>query len=337
MKDRLKVAVLSGGFSAEDYLSRRSGALILEHANRDKYLCSLFDWNAAGWVAESAPGEPDHIIQRHESILAAFATPKRFDIVVNTLHGEMECDGQLQGMFELAKQPYTGNGRASSIIGMNKILSKKIMREAGLLTPDWLALTAENLSENTDSIKAAADQFGFPLIVKAATGGSSNSILMADNEQQMFAAIKSLSDVYDEVYLEPFLDGLEYTVAVFGEPGDKPLTTLPVARIAYEGMLFDAAIKKADRYQVLVPCGLIESEQKELMRIAEQLHYCFRFNAFSRVDFRYAGGKPYLLEVNTHPGLGENSIVPLMLKAAGISWETVIDWLVENGLNRKMR
>lgn len=337
MKDRLKVAVLSGGFSAEDYLSRRSGALILEHANRDKYLCSLFNWNVAGWVDESAPGAPDNIIRRHESILAAFATPERFDIVINTLHGEMECDGQLQGMFELAKQPYTGNGRASSIIGMNKILSKKMMREAGLLTPDWFAVTAENLSENTDGIKAAASQFGFPLIVKAATGGSSNSILLANDEKEMFNALKSLSDVYDEVYLEPFLDGLEYTVAVFGAPGDKPLTTLPVARIAYEGKLFDAAIKKADRYQVLVPCGLVENEQKELIQIAEKLHRCFRFNAFSRVDFRYANGKPYLLEVNTHPGFGENSIVPLMLKAEGISWETVIDWLVDNGMSRKMR
>ena len=337
MKNRLNVAVLTGGFSAEDYLSRRSGALILEHANRDKYLCTLLNWNEAGWVDESAPGQPDHIVQRHDSILAAFAMPKRFDIVINTLHGEMECDGQLQGMFELMKQPYTGNGKTPSVIGMNKILSKKRMREANLLTSDWVVVAPRSELESSESINDAAQKLGFPLVVKAATGGSSNSIMLAKDEQEMQLAIKALSDVYEEVYLEPFLDGLEYTVAVFGLPDDESLTTLPVARIAYDGQLFDAAIKKADRYQVVIPCGLPEGDQKELVRIAEKLHRSFRFNAFSRVDFRYSGGKPYLLEVNTHPGFGENSIIPLMLKAAGISWETVIDWLIDNGMSRKMR
>ena len=105
----------------------------------------------------------------------------------------------------------------------------------------------------------------------------------------------------------------------------------------YEGHIFDAEIKKADRYQVVIPCGLSDSWQNELQDIARRLHECFRFTAFSRVDFRFLDGKPYLLEVNTHPGFGENSIVPMMLRAANISLETAVDWMIENGLSRKPR
>ena len=334
-QQRLNVAVLSGGFSSEDYLSRRSAELIIAHANPQRYRCTLLNWDGAGWVDESAPDQAEHIVTRHANVLAAFAIPGRFDIVINTLHGELECDGQLQGMFELIRLPYTGNGKMASIKGMNKILSKQIMRAAGFLTPDWYAFTRAEWPRRAADIAAAADAFGFPLIVKAATGGSSNSTELVENHEDMQQAITRLLINYDEIYLEPFLDGLEYTAAVFGRPGSPYFQSLPVARIAYEGRMFDAAIKKSDRYQVAIPCGLSTAAQLELQSIAEKLHACFRFNAFSRVDFRFADGQPYLLEVNTHPGLGKNSIVPLMLNAAGIAWESVVDWLIDNGLQRQ--
>jgi D-alanine-D-alanine ligase len=335
MTHRLNVAVLSGGFSSEDYLSRRSTELIIAHANPQRYRCTLLNWDGAGWVDESAPDQAKQIVTRHPNILAAFSIPERFDIVINTLHGELECDGQLQGMFELIRLPYTGNGKMASIKGMNKILSKKIMREAGFLTPDWYPFTRSEWPSRGVDIAAAANAFGFPLIVKAATGGSSNSTELVENQEDMQHAIARLLINYDELYLEPFLNGLEYTAAVFGRPGSARFLSLPVARIAYEGRMFDAAIKKADLYQVAIPCGLSDAAQLELQSIAKKLHTCFRFNAFSRVDFRFADGQPYLLEVNTHPGLGKNSIVPLMLNAAGIAWESVVDWLIENGLQRQ--
>lgn len=337
MESLLKVAVLTGGISSEDYLSRRSGELILEHANSERYVCSLLNWDLAGWVDEYAPGDPTTIIQRHESILAAFVLPGRFDIVLNALHGELECEGQLQGLLELAKQPYTGNGRRSSMIGMNKILSKKIFREAGFLTADWICFNHVDGLGNTAKIRHENADFHYPVVVKAATGGSSNSLLLANNGDEMHAAINRLLADYDEVYIEPFLEGLEYTVAVFGAPDGEPLIALPVAHIRYEGEFFDAVIKKDNQYEVVIPCGLPEEVQEQLKNIAKSVHQLFHFHAFSRVDFRFSEGKPYLLEVNTHPGFGESSIVPHMFKAAGISWETAIEWIIEGGLRRKMR
>lgn len=329
---KLKVALLTGGISSEDYLSRRSGALILENANQERYEFSLFDWNKDGSVDEYAAGDPHTLLQRHANILSAFAVPKKFDLVFNALHGELECDGQIQGLLELAKQPFTGNGKLSSVLGMNKILSKKIFREAGFRTAELVSFSKNDAENFAEKCHMTALKFDFPLVVKAATGGSSNSVFAVTDESGMIACIQNLLIEYDEVFVEPFLEGSEYTVAVFGDKNEKPLITLPAARIGYEGAVLDSVIKKNDRYSVLIPCGLSEEDQQALRTTAEKIHSTFNFNAFSRVDFRYSKGVAYVLEVNTHPGFGPNSIVPNMLKAANISWKTAIDWMIDSGL-----
>jgi D-alanine-D-alanine ligase len=330
----LQIAVLVGGPSSEHYLSQLSGQTVLANANTVRYTCTLLNWSLEGWVDESVPGQPEQVAKRHANILAAFAEPKRFDIVVNMLHGEIECDGRLQGMFELIGLPFTGNDRLSSLKGMNKVISKTIVRAAGFLTADWFAFSRADITSGRVNIAEKARLFGYPLVVKASTGGASNSTLLVENEAELHAAIDTLSLVYDELYLECFLNGLEYTASVFGGAGERRAITLPVARITYEGKIFDAATKKAGRYDVVIPSGLSASDELKLSQMAEQIHADFRFSAFSRVDFRFSDGQPYFLEVNTHPGFATNSLVPLMLNAGGIALETAIDWLIETELSQ---
>jgi D-alanine-D-alanine ligase len=330
----LQIAVLVGGPSSEHYLSQLSGQTVLANANTDRYTCTLLNWSLEGWVDESVPGQPEQVAKRHANILAAFAEPKRFDIVVNMLHGEIECDGRLQGMFELIGLPFTGNDRLSSLKGMNKVISKTIVRAAGFLTADWFAFSRADITSGRVNIAEKARLFGYPLVVKASTGGASNSTLLVESEAELHAAIDTLSLVYDELYLECFLNGLEYTASVFGGAGERRAITLPVARITYEGKIFDAATKKAGRYDVVIPSGLSASDELKLSQMAEQIHADFRFSAFSRVDFRFSDGQPYFLEVNTHPGFATNSLVPLMLNAGGIALETAIDWLIETELSQ---
>lgn len=330
----LQIAVLVGGPSSEHYLSQLSGQTVLANANTDRYTCTLLNWSLEGWVDESEPGQPEQVAKRHANVLAAFAEPKRFDIVVNMLHGEIECDGRLQGMFELIGLPFTGNDRLSSLKGMNKVTSKTIVRAAGFLTADWFAFSRADITSGRVNIAEKARLFGYPLVVKASTGGASNSTLLVENEAELHAAIDTLSLVYDDLYLECFLNGLEYTASVFGGAGERRAITLPVARITYEGKIFDAATKKAGRYGVVIPSGLSASDELKLSQMAEQIHADFRFSAFSRVDFRFSDGQPYFLEVNTHPGFATNSLVPLMLNAGGIALETAIDWLIETELSQ---
>ena len=330
----LNVAVLVGGPSSEHYLSQLSGQTILANANTDRYLCTLLNWSQDGWVDESAPGRPQQVAKRHANIVAAFGEPKRFDIVVNMLHGEIECDGRLQGMFELINLPFTGNGRASSVKGMNKVVSKSIVRAAGLLTADWFAFSREDINFGHVNIAEKALAFGYPLVVKASTGGASTSTALVDNEAELHAAINTLISAEDEFFLERFLEGLEYTVSVFGDARKRQCLTLPVARIAYEGRMFDSATKKGEHYDVVIPSGLLASDELKLIQMAEQIHTDFRFSAFSRIDFRFSDGEPYFLEVNTHPGFGQRSLVPLTLKAGEVALETAIDWLIESGLSQ---
>jgi D-alanine-D-alanine ligase len=250
------------------------------------------------------------------------------------LHGEIECDGRLQGMFELISLPVTGNSRASSQKGMNKVVSKKIVRDAGRLTADWFAFSREEITSGRVNIAEKAREFGYPLVVKASTGGASTSTALVDNEAELHVAINTLTSAEDEFFLERFLSGLEYTVAVFGDAHKKQSLTLPVARIAYKGRMFDSASKKGDLYDVVIPSGLSASDELKLTEMSEQIHADFRFSAFSRVDFRFSEGEPYFLEVNTHPGFGKRSLVPLLLKAGGIDLETAIDWLIETGMTQ---
>ena len=294
----LQVAVLVGGPSSEHYLSQLSGQTIFKNANIGRYTCTLLNWSQDGWVDESVPGQPEQVVKRHANIFAAFAEPKRFDIVLNML------------------------------------VSKKIVRAAGFLTPDWFAFSREDIASGKLNIAEKALAFGYPLVVKAAIGGASTSTALVDSEAELHAAIDTLSSAYDEFFLERFLNGLEYTVAVFGDARKKESITLPVARIAYKGRMFDSATKKGELYDVVIPSGLGASDELKLCQMAEQIHADFRFTAFSRVDFRFFEGEPYFLEVNTHPGFGKRSLVPLLLNAGGIALETAIDWLIETGLSQ---
>ena len=330
----LNVAVLVGGPSSEHYLSQLSGQTILANANTDRYTCTLLNWSQEGWVDESAPGQSERVAKRHANILAAFGDSKRFDIVVNMLHGEIECDGRLQGMFELINLPFTGNGRVSSLKGMNKVISKSIVRAAGLLTADWFAFSREEIASGDVNIAEKALAFGYPLVVKASTGGASTSTALVDNEAELHSAINTLISAEDEFFLERFLEGFEYTVSVFGDARQRRSVTLPVARIAYKGRMFDSATKKGEHYDVVIPSGLSASDELKLIQMAEQIHADFRFSAFSRIDFRFSDGEPYFLEVNTHPGFGKRSLVPLTLNAGGVPLEIAIDWLIETGLSR---
>ena len=330
----LNVAVLVGGPSSEHYLSQRSGETIFANANTDRYVCTLLNWSQDGWVDESAPVQPEQVVKRHANILAAFGESKRFDIVLNMLHGEIECDGRLQGMFELINLPFTGNGRVSSLKGMNKIVSKSMVRAAGLLTADWFAFSRKEINSGHINIAEKALAFGYPLVVKASTGGASTSTALVDNEAELYEAINTLISAEDEFYLERFLEGFEYTVSVFGDARKRQCLTLPVARIAYEGRMFDSPTKKGEHYEVVIPSGLLASDELKLIQMAEQIHVDFRFSAFSRIDFRFSNGEPYFLEVNTHPGFGKRSLVPLTLNAGGVPLAIAIDWLIESGLSQ---
>ena len=287
-----KVGVLMGGRSAEREISLRSGAAVLAALRRQGVDAHAFD-----------PAEQD---------LAALEAAG-FDRIFVILHGRGGEDGTLQGALELMGIPYTGSGVMASALGMDKWRTKLIWQAAGLPVPDYVLL-------DVDSDFAAVEQrLGLPLFVKPACEGSSVGISKVKSAGALGAAYAAAAQHDDLVLAERYLGGGEFTVAILGDQ------VLPAIRIVPATEFYDYEAKYSrDDTRYLCPCGLpaeLEAEMRELARRAFAVIGC---RGWGRVDVLLAeDGRPYLLEINTAPGMTDHSLVPMAARAAGIDFDAL--------------
>lgn len=326
-----KIALLVGGISSEAYLSRRSCEVLLAELDRDKFDIFVLDWQKDGALVESEVNSPDRARVIHRSILDCFAR-FRGDAVVNLTHGEKENSGQLQGLFELAGIPFTGNDLESSVIGMDKILTKQCFRVLGVSCLPEMFLQP-GLAGNPASLLEGVRGCGlrFPLICKPVKGGSSEGIALVRSGEELLAFLAT--GYGSEPYmLEEFIRGYDYSVGVFAlKSGPEPIL-FPTARIAYTGDFFDAAIKYDDTYRVEFPADIAPELDQSMRRAALRIHESFGFNGFSRTDFIVRGEEYFALEVNTHPGMSSFSIVPNMVKQTEYTLGGLFEKMIEQAL-----
>jgi D-alanine-D-alanine ligase len=331
------VAILMGGPSAEEYLSRRSAEVVYQAFDRARYDLILLDWQKCGRVDQHHPNCFDKPERSFPSLLHCVLALQA-DIVFNATHGELENAGRLQGLLNLAGIPYTGNGLQSSVVGMDKILSKKMFQSLGIATPPYVVfqncrgedvLTTEN--------DATLESMHFPLIVKPAQGGSSVDMAIVDSRQALSRYVNVLFTERGRqtVFAEEFVPGADFSVGVLGSSFQGPLTALPVATIIHDGVFFDADVKYRSTYKVVFDLDITPRIRRTLEEIALVVHRHFQFEGISRTDFVVSEDRITTLEVNTHPGLSEHSIITNMLRRADIALSDVLDRLVEWGLQHK--
>jgi D-alanine-D-alanine ligase len=292
-----KVGVLFGGTSAEREVSIMSGTGVLQALQGQGIDAHAFD-----------PG------RRSLAELAA----ERFDRVFIALHGRLGEDGALQGALELLGIPYTGSGVMASAVGMDKITTKVLWQKAGLPTPAFLQLDARS------DLPAVAAQLGLPLMVKAPHEGSSIGITKVDAVEGFQAAYDVAAELDDEVLAESFVTGREFTVAVLGKGADA--RALPVVEIVAPQGNYDYQNKYfTDDVQYFCPPQLDEAIQAEMRRIAVEAYRTLGCEGWARVDvlLREADSRPFLLEVNTSPGMTGHSLVPMAARAVGMSYEAL--------------
>lgn len=303
-----KVAVLMGGASAEREVSLMSGAGVLQALR------------AAG--ADAHAFDPLHS-DLGELRRAGFA---RCFIALHGRHGE---DGTVQGALELLGIPYTGPGVMASSIAMDKTMTKRIWRAEGLPTPDWrLVASAEEAAQ-------ALAALGAPMIVKPAREGSTlglTKVTTADECAQAYA----LAARYDpEVLCEQFIAGEETTCAVLGEGAQAH--ALPLIRIVAPQGNYDYQNKYfTDDTQYHCPSGLPEAEEREIQRLSVQAFRTLACRGWARADImvRASDRKPFLLEINTSPGMTGHSLVPMAARTAGIGYgELCLRLLASAGLD----
>ena len=340
---KITVALLTGGISSEDYLSRRSCTTVYRELDNSRYDLFILDWQKQGRVEQSAINNPEQLTKTHKSIVSCFADFNG-DVVFNTLHGELENSGQIQGLLELAKIPITGNGLAASVLGMDKQKCKDCFASLAVPTPRGIQLPQPDVPLTVKELQGLFNKAGMqlPLILKPVSGGSSDGILLIRDESALAASLEQINQDNQQrpFLIEEFHRGRELSVGIFCFPGQincsQRFTMLPVAEIVYDGDFFDKKVKHEEKYQLSFPADLSEDLLDRLEKTALAIHCYFGLQGFSRTDFILTDNELYTLEVNTHPGMGCSSIIPGMVEQAGLSlgnfYGQMIDYaLIETG------
>lgn len=297
-----KVAVLLGGRAAEREISLKSGSAVLAALLRQ--------------------GIDAHALDPDERVLEHLRTGG-FDRAFIILHGRGGEDGQIQGALEAIGMPYTGSGVLGSALGMDKYRCKLAWAGCGLPT-------AESVLLRTDADLPSAEALGFPLMIKPVHEGSSIGMARVEDVASLADAWRVASGYDAAVLAERWIQGAEYTCAVLGQEA-LPLIRLETPHLFYD---FDAKYR-ADSTRYLCPCGLPEAQELGLRRLALDAFEAAGASGWGRVDLMVdEAGQPFLLEINTVPGMTDHSLVPMAARAAGMDFDTLVVRILETSVAR---
>ena len=304
-----RVGVLLGGRSGEREISLMSGNGVLEALHLKGVDAHPFD-----------PGlrSPAELAQ------------EKFDRIFISLHGRYGEDGTIQGFLELLNIPYTGSGVLASALSIDKIVSKQVWLSNGLSTPVFVELTA-----NSDW-DAVAEKLGLPLIVKPAHEGSSLGLTKVKSVSELPAAYELAAKIDTKIIAETCIIGDELTCPLVGEGASAE--ALPVIKIVPPDANYDFHHKYfSDETKYLCPTGLPEEINLAVQNLALAAYKALGCRTWGRADVMIdqKTGKPYLLEMNTSPGMTSHSLVPMAAKAAGIEYADLVLWILSQTLKQE--
>ncbi len=303
-KDSIVVGVLAGGISAEREVSLKTGKKIYNALRKLKYNTMFID-------------PKNNLIE----------DLKKIDIAFLALHGRYGEDGTIQGLLELLKIPYTGSGVLASAIVLNKLATKKFLEYEKIKTPPYVGLNF-NSEIDINKIKEKVEKFSYPAIVKPNSEGSTIGITIVNNEENLLKAIEIAAKHDNEVIIEKYIKGRELTVSIIG---DEPIA-LPIIEIKPKSGFYDYEAKyTVNMTEYIVPAKIDKKITKEIKGIGIKCHKILGCANLSRVDLIFSENNvPYVLEVNTMPGMTPTSLVPKAAEAAGISFEVLVEILLNN-------
>jgi D-alanine-D-alanine ligase len=333
----VKIVVLMGGRSDEREVSLSSGAQVSSALRDAGHQVIAFD-TATGVLTRAEeerllesgvralpPSKEalDLLASGDTTALTKEPGVQDADVFFLALHGGAGEDGTFQALLDIVGKPYTGSGMVGCALAMDKDLSKRLLRDAGIVTPDWLS----GLQERAE----VAERLGLPVVVKAARGGSSLRLVLAHDMQELEAATEEARSFEDMVLYERYVTGREFTVGVLGDEA------LPVGEIIPEHELFDYECKyQPGLAQEIFPADIPGETARWLQHLAVDAHRVLRLGDFSRIDFIVDDeGEAWCLEANALPGMTANSLLPKAAKAAGISFPELCDRIAQLALARR--
>lgn len=307
-----RVALVLGGKSAEREISLRTGEQVGVALRRKGHEVIALDLDD-GLVP---------VLQREKP-----------DVVFIALHGRYGEDGCLQGLLEILGIPYVGSGVLASALAMDKIMSKKLFRLEGLTCPRSITATRDDLDQIDEGklVQTVEEALGFPAIVKPNREGSTIGLTLVREPGSLWDALARAFEYDPEALVEEYVEGTEITVGVLG---NREPWALPVIEIVSATGLYDYKAKYTKGMsEHIIPARVAQDTYKAAQDAAVRAHKALGCRGMSRADFIVGpGGVPYILEVNTIPGMTETSLLPDAARAAGIEFPDLVDMLIDFAL-----
>ncbi|WP_152397147.1 D-alanine--D-alanine ligase [Paenibacillus guangzhouensis] len=302
----MKIGVIMGGISSEREVSLQTGKEIIHHLDRNRY--------------EVIPIVIDERADLIEQVQKA-----GIDLALLALHGQYGEDGTVQGALETLGIPYTGSGVLASSLCMNKQLSKMLLKSAGVHTPVGLCWHGMK-----DYDPQMVKQLGYPVIVKPNTGGSSIGVQLVQNEQELRVAVQEANSMDQEILIEPYITGMELTCSIVdGE-------VLPILGIrSTHSVWFDYKAKYEDGGAEEKVIQLPPVTHQRVCEAALTSYRMLQCKVYARVDIILREDVPYVLEVNTLPGMTANSLLPKSAAAAGMTFTQLLDRIIASSLHER--
>lgn len=326
----IKVGVIRGGISGEYKVSLASGAEVLEHLRSEKLnkkykAIDIFIDRDGIWHINGIPTTIEKV-------------SKKVDVIVNALHGDYGEDGKVQQLLEEWKIPYTGSGPFASAVGYNKFLTKQEFTKLGINTPKHILFPAYQTDFDEPKSRYAQskarevwERLPPPWIVKPLTGGSSMGVHVCKTFQSLVDAFEEGVNEKVSVLVEEFIKGKEATVGVIDEfRGQKVYALPPIEiRVPKTSTFFDNEVKYNGKSQEICPGNFTDAEKEELERLASLIHTGLGLSHYSRSDFIIHPKRGiFALEVNTLPGLTNESLMPRALDAVGSNLPEFIEHII---------
>lgn len=320
------IAIIMGGYSSEVEISMKSGAVVLEHLNKEKYSVYPVHILKEKWVVLI---DQDEIpIDKGDFTFMNKGTKISFDCVFNAIHGHPGEDGTILAYFELLGIRHTSAPFYQMALTFNKRDTLSVVRHYGIKAANSYYLDNGDRINEDEIIKAV----GLPCFVKPNNAGSSFGISKVSKKKYLKEAINYAFAEDNEILIESFLDGIEVSIGVIDYHGETKV--LPATEIVSDNDFFDYEAKYLGASKEITPARISEKQLRRLNSVAKEVYELLNLSGFSRAEYIFINDEPYFLEINTVPGLTEASLLPQQAEAAGISLEALFGNAIESALKK---
>ncbi|ASV31269.1 D-alanine--D-alanine ligase [Maribacter cobaltidurans] len=316
------IAIIMGGYSSEYKVSLKSGKVVNDYLDKEKFNCFPIHIYKNKWVYVDE-NNIEVAVNKHDFTVKKDGNTIKFDCVFNAIHGSPGENGLLQAYFELLNIPQTSCDFYQAALTYNKRDLLSVLKPYGIKSAPSYYLNKGDLINEEDIISTVK----LPCFVKANKSGSSYGISKVYKQEDLHKAIELAYQEDDEIIIEGFLDGTEVSVGVITYKGKTKV--LPITEIVSENDFFDYEAKYEGKSQEITPARITKTQEENVSRLAKKIYEVLKMKGFSRSEFIFMGDEPFLLEVNTTPGLTTESILPKQAAQAGIS----LPELFENAIN----